>query len=334
MLSRVFCPPPALRTALLQRITSQPPQWLQLAISHTALQRLQSTFSPISAELPPQRILPCPNVTLSNSRWQRGHATDTSSLPETMSFLRNLDNGAEIFLVGTAHVSSASAEEVRDVIKQVKPGTVMVELCAGRAEQMLRGNDQQQFNFLKSLMSKLGGGSQSFAEMIAGAGLQAMYRSLKYAGLDPGAEFKVAMQEAKAMNARLVYGDQDVNKTMSRISQHLGLQNLMRMLGAAIGGGSTLKSAVKDLDNEKLSLTDRVEAMKTRRSVTEMMEAMRQLNPGLVRALIDERDQVMVDNLAKLTGTVVGVVGLGHLNGMERLWAERARVAKPEAATH
>lgn len=36
------------------------------------------------------------------------------------------------------------------------------------------------------------------------------------------------------------------------------LQNLMRMLGAAIGGGSTLKSAVKDLDNEKLSLTDRV----------------------------------------------------------------------------
>lgn len=172
MLSRVFCPPPALRTALLQRITSQPPQWLQLAISHTALQRLQSTFSPISAELPPQRILPCPNVTLSNSRWQRGHATDTSSLPETMSFLRNLDNGAEIFLVGTAHVSSASAEEVRDVIKQVKPGTVMVELCAGRAEQMLRGNDQQQFNFLKSLMSKLGGGSQSFAEMIAGAGLQ------------------------------------------------------------------------------------------------------------------------------------------------------------------
>lgn len=43
-----------------------------------------------------QRILPCPNVTLSNSRWQRGHATDTSSLPETMSFLRNLDNGAEV----------------------------------------------------------------------------------------------------------------------------------------------------------------------------------------------------------------------------------------------
>lgn len=58
-------------------------------------------------------------------------------------------HAAQIFLVGTAHVSSASAEEVRDVIKQVKPGTVMVELCAGRAEQMLRGNDQQQFNFLK-----------------------------------------------------------------------------------------------------------------------------------------------------------------------------------------
>ena len=33
--------------------------------------------------------------------------------------------------------------------------------------------------------------------------------------------------------------------------------------------------------------------------------------------------QVMVDCLSKLQGTVVGVVGMGHLDGMERLWAER-----------
>ena len=47
-----------------------------------------------------------------------------------------------------------------------------------------------------------------------------------------------------------------------------------------------------------------------------------QVNPQLAAALIDERDQVMVDCLSKLQGRVVGVVGLAHLDGMERRWQE------------
>lgn len=31
----------------------------------------------------------------------------------------------------------------------------------------------------------------------------------------------------------------------------------------------------------------------------------------------------MVDQLYKLQGRVVGVVGLGHLDGIERLWEEK-----------
>ena len=46
------------------------------------------------------------------------------------------------------------------------------------------------------------------------------------------------------------------------------------------------------------------------------------MNPQLAAALIDERDQVMVDCLSKLQGRVVGVVGLAHLDGMERRWQE------------
>ena len=42
----------------------------------------------------------------------------------------------QIFLVGTAHVSRQSAEEVRELIRVVRPSTVMVELCTERAERM------------------------------------------------------------------------------------------------------------------------------------------------------------------------------------------------------
>lgn len=48
--------------------------------------------------------------------------------PDTTAVLRNLHNGAEIYLVGTAHVSKRSAEEVREVISLVQPDAVMLEL--------------------------------------------------------------------------------------------------------------------------------------------------------------------------------------------------------------
>ncbi len=42
----------------------------------------------------------------------------------------------QIFLVGTAHVSRNSAEEVRELIRVVKPTSVMVELCEARARRI------------------------------------------------------------------------------------------------------------------------------------------------------------------------------------------------------
>lgn len=104
-------------------------------------------------------------------------STTPPHLPETMTYLQNLDNGAQvvlpthcrrdrcpvlwasfseqvtrvmqIFLIGTAHVSSSSADEVREVIRRVRPQSVMVELCAGRARQLMEGDSQHGFSFVK-----------------------------------------------------------------------------------------------------------------------------------------------------------------------------------------
>lgn len=50
------------------------------------------------------------------------------------------------------------------------------------------------------------------------------YRVLKTLGMDPGLEFKVAMEEAQKLRARIVYGDANVQETMRRISQSLRMQ--------------------------------------------------------------------------------------------------------------
>ncbi len=111
----------------------------------------------------------------------------TAGLPDTAAILRNLGNGAEVLfslclgmhvilkparcqfvmrsftqgarglccaqihLVGTAHVSKASSEEVRDIIHAVQPQTVFVELDAQRAQQ-LRGGTENHNNLKARLV--------------------------------------------------------------------------------------------------------------------------------------------------------------------------------------
>lgn len=53
-----------------------------------------------------------------------------------------------------------------------------------------------------------------------------------------------------------------------------------------------------------------------------MMEGVRRLHPGVVRAILDERDDVLCESLLERCEgpRVVGVVGLGHVDGIERRW--------------
>ena len=55
---------------------------------------------------------------------------------QTVAHLRKNDEAREIFLVGTSHVSKASARETEELIRLVKPDVVAVELCEERFEQL------------------------------------------------------------------------------------------------------------------------------------------------------------------------------------------------------
>ena len=55
---------------------------------------------------------------------------------QTVAHLRKNDEAREIFLVGTSHVSKASARETEELIRLVKPDVIAVELCEERFEQL------------------------------------------------------------------------------------------------------------------------------------------------------------------------------------------------------
>lgn len=52
-------------------------------------------------------------------------------MPETVTLLTS-DFGSKVYLVGTAHFSEKSQDDVSLVIRNVQPDVVMVELCPSR----------------------------------------------------------------------------------------------------------------------------------------------------------------------------------------------------------
>ena len=46
-------------------------------------------------------------------------------------------DGKEVFLVGTAHVSKESVDDVRKTIESIRPDSVCVELCRARFKTMV-----------------------------------------------------------------------------------------------------------------------------------------------------------------------------------------------------
>jgi len=138
----------------------------------------------------------------------------------TLSLLQYGDK--QIYLLGTAHISAKSADQVREVIQSVKPDTVFVELCPERAAKMwakIRENESKSQNS-KDLAPITG--EEWLEELEYAKQFKAMnQRMLKFLegfGFVYGGEFHAALEEAERIGASLVYGDRDVRETMKRLN--------------------------------------------------------------------------------------------------------------------
>ena len=56
--------------------------------------------------------------------------TDGISLPERVTHVKVGDK--DVYLVGTAHLSKESVQDVRTTVEQVRPQAICVELCKSR----------------------------------------------------------------------------------------------------------------------------------------------------------------------------------------------------------
>ena len=211
-------------------------------------------------------------------------------------------DGRHLTLVGTAHISRSSVEEVKQIIDEKKPDTVCVELCGSRYESLKNRDHWQEMDILKVVKE------QKTFLLLANLIMSAFQKRLgAQLGIQPGAEMLEAVDGAERIGANLVLADRDVRTTLQRTWRGMTFFAKVKVFGQLMMGL---------LVSEEIT-QDEVEKLKQGDALSEAMEALASDSKDMKRTLIDERDQYLAEKIRQAPGTnLVAVVGAGHLSGI------------------
>lgn len=220
-------------------------------------------------------------------------------------------DGVEYVLLGTAHVSRASVEAVRQILEQETFDAVAVELCEPRFKSM---RDPEAFRNLDLFKVIRQGKAGLIAANLA---LSAFQRRLAdQFGIEPGAEMKAAIDGAEQRDLPVWLIDREVGITLKRAIRNIGFFERMTVV-AGLAGNLLSREDVDEREIEKLKEGD---------VLGSMFNEFAKESPALFEALIAERDRYMTARLreesmqasahGKPVSRVLVVIGAGHLAGI------------------
>ena len=215
---------------------------------------------------------------------------------------------SNITILGTAHVSRASAETVEQMIRSEEFDVICIELCQSRYNSIMHPDMLAEMDLLNVI--RQGKASMITANLALGAYQQRMAEQL---GIEPGAEMKTAIIEANALSLPIVLIDREVGTTLKRVYHSVAFWKRLYLI-AGLFASVVSREEVSEEEIEKLKSGDILET-----TFAQFSEEAK----DLFMPLIDERDQYMA---AKITQAVqehkdknmLAVVGAGHVKGMSR----------------
>jgi pheromone shutdown-related protein TraB len=210
-------------------------------------------------------------------------------------------------LLGTAHVSKVSADEVRKLIQSGEFDAVAVELCPARYANMVNPDALAKMDLFQVI--KQGKAGMVAANLALGSFQQ---RVAEESGIAPGEEMKAALEEAKAADLPLMVIDRDVGITLKRVYRSVPWWQRTALVSGLVGSL---------FSREKVS-AEEIEKLKEGDVLESTFSEFAQESEKLYQALIAERDHYMALRLAQENGDsrykkVLVVVGAGHLKGLE-----------------
>lgn len=228
--------------------------------------------------------------------------------------------GKSITVLGTAHVSKTSADKVHELLATGEYDGVAIELCQSRYNSMIDPDSLAKMDLFQ--VFKEGKASMVIASLALGAYQQKMAEEF---GIEPGAEMRMAINQAKEMKSEVHLIDREVGTTLKRVYGNVPWWKKMGIIGGLLGSV---------VSSEKVS-EEEIERLKEGDILDSTFSQFAEEAKELFEPLIDERDQYMAARLEQIVTSsdnksILAVVGAGHLKGIESYLAKDEQITTAE----
>lgn len=207
-----------------------------------------------------------------------------------------------VTIIGTAHISGDSVKEIDEVIDEINPDRICIELDESRFKTVSENRRWEDMNIVKVLREKKG------FLLLANLVLSSFQRRMgSDVGVNPGADMKEAVALSQTRNIPFSLIDREIQVTLQRAWRISSFWKKMKLLSALLGSAFT---------REKISDED-IENMKEKTALDGMMDELAEYLPSVKTVLIDERDFYLAAKIYEADGrNLIAVVGAGHVPGI------------------
>lgn len=214
--------------------------------------------------------------------------------------------GTPITLLGTAHISRSSAEQVAAELDSKAYQAVAIELCPSRFDALTHPERLARLDLMQVI--RQGKASMVIANLAMAAYQQRLGEQL---GIEPGAEMRMAVSQAEKHELPVVLIDREIGVTLKRTARSLSWWR-RAVLFSGLVTSLVSREEVSEADIEHLKEGDVLE--------TTFAEFAHDRN-DLFQPLIAERDRYMAAKLRAAAAAhpgrpILAVVGAGHLKGI------------------
>ncbi|WP_407426935.1 TraB/GumN family protein [Treponema sp.] len=229
-------------------------------------------------------------------------------------------NGKEILLLGTAHVSQASCDEVKKAIVDKKPDCVAIELDEQRYASLNDKDRWKNLDIIKLLREKKG--FLLLANLVLSSFQKRMGANV---GVQPGDEMRAGIDAAGELGIPCEMVDRPIQTTLRRAWAKNSGPGKMKLLSALFASA---------MAKEQVS-GEEIESLKNKSEMDGMMAELSEFMPAVKEVLIDERDFYLAAHIWESVQkenrkSVIAVLGAGHLPGVQ---AHLEKIARGEEST-
>ncbi|BBM89558.1 hypothetical protein COTS27_01262 [Spirochaetota bacterium] len=243
----------------------------------------------------------------------------------------------ELLIIGTAHVSKQSVNEVREsIINYSTRPHQLHKIFLELDEKRLKALEDMSFKDINIREVLRSGQGYFFTAYLL---LSLFQRKIaEEVGTEPGGEFKAALRLARERNISLELIDRSADITLKRCWRKMSVWQQLKLL---LGGWSLplASPSVSEDQKEQLSTAELIETLKESDKMTQMIADLERPFPTIKRVLLDERDIYMAKKIELTLEQVINrrpetnflglvVVGAAHVAGMIDYWKKRSLFIK------